>query len=144
MNANPIHHTPITTRSLPVLDFQVTLILGDEEHAEVCVKVKEFCESRAIKFSARYFDSTKYEHDAMMVSSLPCFYLSKRKSSHPYSVMYPDTVIEGLKTEALRCKSELEEKERKEEERKEAWNRTFQWMMSFGKHKNVVSAKGKS
>lgn len=126
------------------MNFQVTLILGGEEHAEVCVKVKEFCEERAIKFSAREFNSTKYEHDAIMISSIPCFYVSKCKSSHPYSVLYPDTVLDGLKTEVLRCKSELEEKERKAEERKKAWNRTFQWIKSFGANKQPVSTKGKS
>jgi hypothetical protein len=138
MNVNPINQTPVISRSLPVMDFQVTLILGSDEYADIYIKVKEICEVRAIKFSTREFDSAKYEHDAIMISSLPCFYISKRKSSQPYSLFYPDKVLEGIKTEFLRCKSEIEEKERKVEERKQAWNQTFLWMKNFGKQKSSV------
>ncbi len=140
MNANPIHGMPITTRTLPVMDFHVILVLGGDAHAEMCVKVKEFCEERAIPFSARGFNSAKYEHDALLISSLPCFYLAKRKSTLPYMTLYPNTVLEGLKTECLRCKSEQEEVERKAKERREAWNRTFQWMRNFGKVKHPAQA----
>ncbi len=122
------------------MDFQITLVLGGDAHAELCVTVKEFCEAHRITFSARRFNSGKYEHDAVMVSSLPCFYISKRKSPLPYSVFYPETVLDELKKEFMRCKAVHEERVRKAAERKASWTRTIQWIKGLGTNAKITPA----
>ncbi len=132
---NPIHSNSLT-RVLYPIDFEVVCVIGGDDHAEHIIGAKEICEARGIRFRSREFDSGKYEHDAIMITSVPYFYLHKKKSSYPYEAVKPEEIVEKIKMESLRCREEAAAKQQRAKERKEAWSQIFQW---FSKKKSVFS-----
>lgn len=118
--------------------FKVTCVVPyvDELNRYPCFEiVKQFCQANRIAFSAREYNSTRYDEDCHYISRMPAFHFYG-KSSELWGTYFTDTnIIQKIQDEIV-CYKQQQERKRK---RAEVWNsrvtRLVQFFEGLGKKK---------
>lgn len=131
MIENPAVDQTVETRveTLFKYPFKVTCVVSyvDELDRHPAFKiVKQFCQANRVPFSAREYNSTRYDEDCHYISQLPAFHIySKGELCGTYFT--DDNIIQKIQDEIV-CYKQEQERKRK---RKEAWNNRMNRLVQF-------------
>lgn len=90
--------------------------------------VKRFCDENHVAFSAREYNTVKYDEDCHYIAKLPAFHIYGKKHRELWNTTYPDdNPIQKIQDEIVRWRREQEKKRA----RKEAWEKKVSGLIAF-------------
>ena len=94
--------------------------------------VKRFCEDNQVPFSSRDYDAKRYDEDCEYIYEMPAFHLYSEHGHHYWDTFFTkDNPIQKIQDEIIRWRKEEEEKERKKQAKKDAWERKVAGLVAF-------------
>ena len=112
-------------------EFSVNMVVRDTDNItdiRAFTLVKNFCTENHVIFSAREYDSDRYNEDRDYIIKLPAYHMYGQRGKDYWATFYPnENPIQKIQDEIVRYRKEQEQKQAK----KEAWNRRVKGIIAF-------------